>query len=72
MIRDEMARLDDKAREFFRQKGKAGGEKRAAEMTAEQRSKNASDASRVYWDNLTSEQRSAEMKRRAAKKKKPA
>jgi hypothetical protein len=69
-FRVEMATLDKKAREFFRQQGKLGGKKRATGMTPEQRSKTASEASRAYWDSMSPEERSAEMKRRAAKRKK--
>jgi hypothetical protein len=66
----EMATLDKKALEFFRKQGKLGGEKRAAKMPPERRSETAQHASRAYWDSLTPEERSAEMKRRAAKRKK--
>ena len=49
--------------------GKLGGTRRAENMTPEQRSEGAKVASHAYWDALTPEQRSAEMKRRAAKRK---
>jgi hypothetical protein len=39
-------------------------------MTPEQRSEGAQVASRAYWDRLTPEERSAEMRRRAKKRKK--
>jgi hypothetical protein len=38
-------------------------------MTAEERSQGAALASRAYWAALTPEKRSAEMKRRAKKRK---
>jgi len=50
--------------------GKLGGTRRAENMTPEQRSEGAKVASRAYWDSLSPEERSAEMKRRAAKRKK--
>ena len=53
-----------------RRAGRIGGKRRAAKMTAKQRSEGAGLASRAYWDALSPEQRSAEMKRRAAKRKK--
>jgi hypothetical protein len=43
--------------------------KRWANATDEQKKSAASHASRAYWDALTPEQRSAEMKRRAKKRK---
>jgi hypothetical protein len=45
-----------------RWKGKTDAEKKAT----------AAHASRAYWDSMTKEQRSAEMKRRARKRKKSA
>ena len=43
---------------------------RWAKASEEERKENAAHASRAYWDALTPEARSAEMKRRAAKRKK--
>ena len=45
--------------------------KRWERATAAQKQAAASHASRAYWDSLTPEERSAEMKRRAEKRKKP-
>jgi len=45
---------------------------RWAKSTAEERKEAASKASRAYWDKLSPEERSAEMKRRAKKRKKNA
>jgi hypothetical protein len=53
-----------------REAGRIGGSRRAATMTAEQRSEAARKAVAGYWDKLSPEERSAEMKRRAAKRKK--
>jgi hypothetical protein len=53
-----------------RKAGKLGGKRRAEIMTPEQRSEGAGLASRAYWDSMTPEQRSAEMKKRAKKTKK--
>jgi hypothetical protein len=39
-------------------------------MTPEQRSEGAQVASRAYWDALSPEERSAEMKQRTAQRKK--
>jgi hypothetical protein len=44
--------------------------KRWANATEEEKKASASRASRAYWDALSPEERSAEMKRRAAKRKK--
>jgi len=44
--------------------------KRWAGKTDKEKQAAASHASRAYWDSLTPEQRSAEMKRRAAKRNK--
>jgi hypothetical protein len=46
--------------------------KRWAKATNKEKAASASKASRAYWDALTPKQRSAEMKRRAAKRKKRA
>jgi hypothetical protein len=46
-----------------------GGERRAERMTPEQRSEAASKAALARWGRLSPEQRSAEMKRRAKKRK---
>jgi hypothetical protein len=43
---------------------------RWAKVTAKQRAEAAAHASRAYWDAMSPEQRSAEMKRRAKKRKK--
>lgn len=53
-----------------RKAGQIGGKRRAAKLTPEERSEGAAVASRAYWDALTPEERSAEMKRRAKKRKK--
>jgi len=53
-----------------REAGRRGGSKRAATMTAEERAEAAKKMSRAFWDSLTPEERSAEMKRRAAKRRK--
>jgi hypothetical protein len=65
-----MAKLDDSAREYFRQQGAKGAKKRWKSKTAEEKSAIASNASHAYWDSMSPEERSAEMKRRAAKRKK--
>jgi hypothetical protein len=44
--------------------------KRWANATQEQKSATMQHASRAYWDRLSPAERSAEMKRRAAKRKK--
>jgi hypothetical protein len=44
--------------------------KRWEKASEEERKQNAARASRAYWDRLTPEERSAEMKRRAKKRKK--
>jgi hypothetical protein len=60
-----------------REAGRRGGKRRAANMTAEQRSKAASLAVSVRWAGLTPEQRSALASKAAkarwakAKKRKP-
>jgi hypothetical protein len=43
---------------------------RWAKATKKEKQAAASKASRAYWDSLTPKERSAEMKRRAAKRKK--
>jgi len=43
---------------------------RWAKATPEQRAKAAAQMSRAYWDSLSAEERSAEMKRRAKKRRK--
>lgn len=43
--------------------------KRWANASEKEKKDTASHASRAYWDSMTPEQRSAEMKRRAAKRK---
>ena len=50
--------------------GRLGGKARAASLTAEERSESASKAVAAFWANLTFEERAAEMKRRAKKRKK--
>lgn len=65
-----MAKLDDKALEFFRALGRKGAKTRWAGKSEDERKATAQVASRAYWDSMTPEQRSAEMKRRAAKRKK--
>ena len=65
-----MAKLDKKALEYFRQQGKLGGKKRATALTPEKLAEAASKAGKAYWAKMTPEERSAEMKRRAAKRKK--
>jgi hypothetical protein len=64
----EMARKLTK--KFFQEQGSLGGKKTWAGKTAAQKKATASHASHAYWDSLTPEQRSAEMKRRAKKRKK--
>jgi len=49
--------------------GAKGGRQRAKKMTPKERSAASAEASRAYWDALSPEQRSAEMKRRAKKRK---
>jgi hypothetical protein len=41
--------LPEAALEFFRQKGRIGGQRRAANLTAEQRSEQARKAVQVRW-----------------------
>jgi hypothetical protein len=53
-------------REFF---AEAGRKRWAHKSTAEKKAA-VSNASRAYWDALTPEQRSAEMKKRAKKRRK--
>jgi len=48
---------------------KAAREKRWANATDEQKQETARVASRAYWDSMTPEQRSAEVKRRWEKRK---
>lgn len=50
---------------------KEAGRKRWQGVGVKQRKELMKAASRKYWDALTPEQRSAEMKRRAAKRKRP-
>jgi hypothetical protein len=50
--------------------GKMGGKRRAANMTPEERSKAASHAATARWSQFSPEERSAEMKRRAKRRKK--
>jgi Spy/CpxP family protein refolding chaperone len=49
---------------------KQAGQKRWKGVSVRRRKELMKTASRKYWDSLTPEQRSAEMKRRAAKRKK--
>jgi hypothetical protein len=49
---------------------KQAGRKRWAGIGDEERRELMASAAKAYWDSLTPEQRSAEMKRRAAKRKK--
>jgi hypothetical protein len=44
--------------------------KRIKKISPRRRREIAGQASRAYWDRLTPEERSAEMKRRSAKRKK--
>jgi len=53
-----------------RKAGRIGGKRRAEVMTPEQRSEGARVASRAFWDALSAEERTAEMRRRATKRKK--
>jgi hypothetical protein len=53
-------------REFFAEAGRKGW----AKKTESEKKAAAANASRAYWDALSPEERSAEMKRRAAKRKK--
>jgi hypothetical protein len=50
--------------------GRLGGHARAAALSEESRKEMASKAGRAYWDALSPEERSAEMKRAAKRKKK--
>jgi hypothetical protein len=47
-----------------------GGKRRAANMKPEERSKSASQAAAARWSQLSPEERSIEMKRRARKRRK--
>jgi hypothetical protein len=47
------------------------GRRRAKTLAPAERVKIASNAGKAAWANMTMEQRSAEMKRRAAKRKRP-
>lgn len=49
--------------------GRLGGKARAARLSQSERSQCASDAVSAYWERLTPEQRTTEMKRRAKKRK---
>jgi hypothetical protein len=49
---------------------KQAGRKRWRNVSVEERKELMSEASRAFWDALSPEQRSAEMKRRAKKRKK--
>ena len=57
-------------KKFFQEQGSLGGKKAWAEKTKAEKEATVSNASHAYWDKLTPEQRSAEMKRRAKKRKK--
>ena len=50
--------------------GRLGGKARAARLSSEERSAGARKAISAYWAALSPEQRTAEMKRRAAKRRK--
>jgi hypothetical protein len=52
-----------------RKAGRMGGKRRAERMTPKERSQAASKAALARWEGLTPEERSAEMRRRAAKRK---
>jgi hypothetical protein len=54
------------SREFFAEAARKGW----AQKTQAEKKARVSNASRAYWDKLSPEERSAEMKRRAAKRKK--
>jgi hypothetical protein len=45
------------------------GRKRWKGTTKKERTEQAQGAARIFWDSLTPEERSAEMKQRAAKRK---
>lgn len=64
-----MTSLQKSRQEFFTALGKRGAVIRWAGKTAEDKSATAQHASRAYWDSLSPEERSAEMKKRAAKRK---
>lgn len=49
--------------------GRKGGKATAAKLSAEERSKSASNAAASRWATMTPAQRSAEMTRRAKKRK---
>ena len=57
-------------RKFFQEQGSLGGKKAWVKKTKAEKQAVASNAGRAYWDALSPEERSAEMKRRAAKRKK--
>jgi hypothetical protein len=57
-------------KEFFQEQGRIGARKVWATKTKAQKQAIASNASRAYWDALSPEERSAEMKHRAKKRKK--
>jgi hypothetical protein len=55
---------------FFQEQGRLGGKKAQAKKSPAQKQATASKGGRAYWDALSPEERSAEMKRRAKKRKK--
>jgi len=57
-------------KKFFQEQGRISAEKVWAKKTKAQKQATASNASRAYWDKLSPQERSAEMKRRVAKRKK--
>ena len=52
--------------EMFKKTGAAGGRKRAANMTRQERSESARKAVQARWAKMTPEQRSARAKKAAA------
>lgn len=65
IMRDSYAPMVDTLRQHLKKAARA----RWAKATTKEKKASASKASRAYWDALTPAQRSAEMKRRAAKRK---
>lgn len=66
IMRDAHAAMVDTLKAHLRKAARA----RWAKASKKEKTAAASKASRAYWDALTPEERSAEMKRRAAKRKK--
>lgn len=66
IMRDSYAAMVDTLKAHLRKAARA----RWAKASKKEKAAAASKASRAYWDALTSKQRSAEMQRRAAKRKK--